>query len=379
MRILFLISSPTLTGPAAPMLLLARRLREAGADLAVACDACRPGDLEAVAVEWDLPLFQGLALSRVARPDRYLADALRLSRWLSRGWFDVLVAAETNDAVTAAAANLLTLRDGVLLRYLPAPSEERRRLSDRLLNRCLDGLIVPRSPWADAWAARRPFAAHSVFALPPDIDRDRFQPPTPAEREDARRRFGFGANDRVVGTVGRVKAGRGQLELIRALARIAPVNPNLKLLLVGWGEDLPLCRWLAGSLGVAGRVRFPGFLDEELPDAYHAMDAFILPAVGRDGVGRAALEAMACGLPVWTVEHPVAAGLVREAAAGDVFAEPSIEALSAALADMASRGDLATLGENGRRAIDALDPANVARDFLRFLKRLRLGGDGDEE
>ena len=51
--------------------------------------------------------------------------------------------------------------------------------------------------------------------------------------------------------------------------------------------------------GVAGRVRFAGFLPEaDLPRYYQAADLVVLPSVALEGFGLIMLEALACGTPV---------------------------------------------------------------------------------
>ena len=54
-------------------------------------------------------------------------------------------------------------------------------------------------------------------------------------------------------------------------------------------------------------VVFTGYMDRDLPTAYHAADACVQPEVGNDACCRAILEAAASGLPVYAAEHIAAA------------------------------------------------------------------------
>jgi N-acetyl-alpha-D-glucosaminyl L-malate synthase BshA len=71
---------------------------------------------------------------------------------------------------------------------------------------------------------------------------------------------------------------------------------GIKLLLVGDGPDRPACEALARDLGVYHEVRFLG-KQEPVEEILSIADLFLMPS-GSETFGLAALEAMACGVPV---------------------------------------------------------------------------------
>jgi len=73
-------------------------------------------------------------------------------------------------------------------------------------------------------------------------------------------------------------------------------GPGVKLLLVGDGPDRPAAEALARELGVYGDVRFLG-KQEPIEEILSIADVFMMPS-GSETFGLAALEAMACGVPV---------------------------------------------------------------------------------
>jgi N-acetyl-alpha-D-glucosaminyl L-malate synthase BshA len=73
-------------------------------------------------------------------------------------------------------------------------------------------------------------------------------------------------------------------------------GPGVKLLLVGDGPDRPAAEVLARELGVYGDVRFLG-KQEPVEEILSIADVFLMPS-GSETFGLAALEAMACGVPV---------------------------------------------------------------------------------
>ena len=83
--------------------------------------------------------------------------------------------------------------------------------------------------------------------------------------------------------------------VIEVFARVARRLPA-RLLMVGDGPDLPDASRLAHALGIAGDVQFLGEQDQVVP-LLAAADVFLLPSA-QESFGLAALEAMACQVPV---------------------------------------------------------------------------------
>src|SRR5204862_3217298 len=69
-----------------------------------------------------------------------------------------------------------------------------------------------------------------------------------------------------------------------------------KQLLIGDGPDRGECQALARELGIWQQTRFLG-KQSELASVLSASDVFVIPS-GNESFGLAALEAMACGVPV---------------------------------------------------------------------------------
>ena len=110
-----------------------------------------------------------------------------------------------------------------------------------------------------------------------------------------------------------------------------PLLPDVQLMFVGDGPELPRLRALAAELNVNDRVKFLGALPQaELPALYNAADALIL-ASSREGWANVLLESMACGTPVvasnvWGTPEVVAA-----AEAGVLMQERSAAGAAAAV------------------------------------------------
>ena len=124
------------------------------------------------------------------------------------------------------------------------------------------------------------------------MDESRFA--VSVDKKEMRRRLGLPKDAFVIVSVGELKSHKNHATVIRAIANLE--RKNLYYLICGRGELLESLRSLAERLGVADRVKFLGYR-RDIPDILVASDVFVFPST-REGLGLAALEAMAVGLPV---------------------------------------------------------------------------------
>jgi teichuronic acid biosynthesis glycosyltransferase TuaC len=114
----------------------------------------------------------------------------------------------------------------------------------------------------------------------------------PADREAARRRYGFEGTTLL--SVGHLIPRKGHDLAIKALQYL----PQKRLMIVGDGPEYSRLRDLAERIGVDNRVRFLGQLaHDELPGIYTAADLSLLLST-QEGWANVILESMACGTPV---------------------------------------------------------------------------------
>lgn len=93
--------------------------------------------------------------------------------------------------------------------------------------------------------------------------------------------------------------------LVRAFASLRPEYPDLTLLILGDGPEKEVIRSLITDLSAGDRIFLKPFTDshDEVIGRMKASHVCVIPST-REGFGIAALEALACGLPVITVNHP---------------------------------------------------------------------------
>lgn len=142
-----------------------------------------------------------------------------------------------------------------------------------------------------------PGLAPPVTATPLGVDQQFGEGVTPAQRDDARRRYDDGEG--FVLAVGSIQPRKNLASLIRAFGRIRIEHPRLNLVLVGPGfQKMPRLRSLVDSLDLIRQVHVTGYVTtDELRALYSTARLFVHPSV-YEGFGLPILEAMACGAPV---------------------------------------------------------------------------------
>lgn len=106
----------------------------------------------------------------------------------------------------------------------------------------------------------------------------------------------------VIGIVKALEPKYGVDVLLRAFAQVLPQLSGLdaRLEIYGGGSERQALEQLANQLGIAPRVRFRGAVPhEQVPEILRMLDIFCAPSVSdSESFGVAAVEALACGVPV---------------------------------------------------------------------------------
>jgi glycosyltransferase involved in cell wall biosynthesis len=150
----------------------------------------------------------------------------------------------------------------------------------------------------------------------------------PGRRDAARARLGLPKQGPVVGSVARLHWVKSLDTFLGAAALLARRHQQVRFLIAGGGPQERELRTLASRLGLDGRVLFTGELClARVREALAAMDIFVLPSV-REGLGIAAIEAMAAGLAVVASDCEGIAEVVEPGRSGLLFTPGDVRALA---------------------------------------------------
>ena len=115
-------------------------------------------------------------------------------------------------------------------------------------------------------------------------------------RAEVRQEFGIGADDFVIGHVGRFIPLKNQDFLVDILEELHKTMPSTKLLLVGEGDTMQEVKTKAELAGLKDAVIFTG-IRSDVVRLMQAMDTFVMPS-WFEGLPVSLVEAQAAGLPV---------------------------------------------------------------------------------
>jgi UDP-glucose:(heptosyl)LPS alpha-1,3-glucosyltransferase len=166
------------------------------------------------------------------------------------------------------------------------------------------------------------------------VDIDTFHPDLATQHRSAlRAAHGIAETTPLFLFVGNGFERKGVPQLLRAFA--AMQNKTARLAVVGGDKKSGAMRKLSARLGLGERVLFIG-PQKDVKPWYGAADAFVLPTL-YDPFPNAALEAMACGLPVLTSSSCGAAELIAGERDGFVCDALDIASMAGRLDQLASR------------------------------------------
>ena len=146
---------------------------------------------------------------------------------------------------------------------------------------------------------------------------------------------------------------KGVDHVIEVLPKVAEKIPDVHYVVVGDGTDLERHKQLAVNCGVADRVSFLGFIENErLHQRYHECDVFVMPS-GGEGFGFVFLEAMKYAKPIVAANSGGAPEVVQDGVTGKLLEFGNRQQLAEALIEMCGDGEMQQrLGQAGNELLE---------------------------
>lgn len=177
-------------------------------------------------------------------------------------------------------------------------------------------------------------------------------------------------NEKLLVHVSNFRLVKRPLDCVEIFARVLQKNVKAKLLMVGDGPELSAARHRARQLNVFDQVAFVG-KQAKIVDYLAIADVFLLPSE-QESFGLAALEAMACEVPVVASRVGGVPEVVTDGVDGFLSEIGNIEKMSDDAASLLQNEDLRrTFGERARQsAVLRYSTALVIPKYIEFYEKV---------
>ncbi len=311
----------------------------------------------------------GMAVHEVSRSTLRFSAALRISRLIANGRFDLLHLNEPHALTAAWLAGADRHVPLLLSRRIGFPlgkswiSQARYRAVTRFLP---NSRAVAESLLQRGIAPERLAVVNEGVEIPPLITAD--------ERASARLHWGVGDEHFLFGCVSVFVPEKGQRHLLEALSQLRAKHTGARLILAGDGPSRAALTALTKQLGQQDAVFMPGFV-QDVASVYAALDAFAFPSEF-EGLGTALQSAMALAIPsISTTRGALGEVITHDQTA--LAAEPRGADFAAAMQLLMEDAPLRRrLGEAGRQEIITRFSANrmVENTIAVYEQVLRQAG-----
>ena len=331
MRILHIDTGNVMRGGQELLMMTARGLRARGHEQTIACPAGSPLDKMATA--------EGFRVLHIERPYMKAAGAIR-------GFLHAqpheLISAHDARAQTVSYLATLGMRVVRVANRLVV-FQPKNLFTHRLKYKYTCDVVVALSSAVKATLVRNGIPAEHVEVITGGIIFPE-QLADPAARARMRARYGFGADDFVIGHVAAFTSEKGQLDALEALQTLLPKHPKMRMVLAGDGPLREDTRTKEKVAALGGKAQLPGYIK---PDAefYAGLDLFLVNSTA-EALGLSALYAMAHEVPVIASNVGGLPEVVGDT--GWLIAPSNVAVLASAIEDAAA--DPAALGARGLRA-----------------------------
>ncbi len=286
-----------------------------------------------VALREDAPLADRLppdvAVHLMHSPPNELRLPLRLARVIRRVRPDVIHARNWGAWPDTVAASLLVRPRVPLILSFHGLGRAgfmpwRRRMASRVMARMATGLFTVSEASKRLMVDRWGWPAAKTQVIPNGVDTELF---TPAERPEQ-------PGPLLVGTVGNLRPVKNQAMLVQACGRLAAAGCQLELRIAGEGDEREHLVQQARTAGLGDRLRLLGRV-EDIPAFLQQLDLFALTSDSEQHPN-ALNEAMACGLACVATQVGCVDELLDGGRCGRIVSPGDVDALTAALADLAA-------------------------------------------
>lgn len=292
----------------------------------------------------------GMYLPVSAVFDKFQPDIVHLQTPLGLGWDGVIAAKRRKVPIVAT---LHVLPDNLInnirgMKYFASGMDYALRKYGLAFLKQANAVTIPTKLALDVHRPKN--LKMPILPMTNGVDLSDF---APAAKKPAAlmKKFKIPEDKKIILFVGRADPEKCIELNIKALQQLREQGHDYHLVVVGKGSDIPRLKKLALEHGVHRNVTFTGRVsDEDLKKIYHIGDVYAI-ASKAELQCIAALEAMACGLPVAVVRAGALPALCDEGKNGFIFEPDDATSMAEAIQKVltASKATTTAMGKHSRQ------------------------------
>ncbi len=175
----------------------------------------------------------------------------------------------------------------------------------------------------------------------------------PEARRELRQQYGMGEDDFHLISAGELNDNKNHISVIKAIEKLN--NPHIYYSIYGEGDKRQELEAAIEKAGLGDRVFLRGFTDK-LEQCLASGDCFAFPSV-REGLGMAAIEALAIGLPVVAADNRGTREYMVDGVNGYVYEPMDVDAIATAILKVYNSKKEWSVA--CRASVEAFDEANT--------------------
>ena len=207
---------------------------------------------------------------------------------------------------------------------------------ERVLARCTDRIITINREdrrRVDRFPLRNAGPKEQICGVGVDMERFRKRP---ERRASMRKALNIPPDAFHIVTAAELNRNKNQAVIIHAIAQLD--DAGIYYSLCGEGPEKALLQALIERYGLCDRIRLLGYRND-MPDVLQSADCFAFPSV-REGLGIAAVEALACSVPVVASDNRGTREYLRDGFNGIICRENKAEAFAEAIGNLRQSPEL---------------------------------------
>lgn len=175
--------------------------------------------------------------------------------------------------------------------------------------------------------------------------------------------------------VGRIKKYKSIDHLLYAIPDVRNSFPDLKVAIVGDGDDIPRLKKIATSLEIDDIVEFTGFVSTRRKVEILQSSEVVVNTSIREGWGLTVIESNACGAPVIAADSPGLRDSVKDGYSGILYPYGDIDSLAGVIKKLLGNEEmLKKMQKNAIKWSKRFDWERSAKGIVKLLQK-RIAGE----